>query len=374
MSEGGVGMKKMIAILLAAALLVFAAAACSSGKGGADKEDKEKSGSSSQDKSEEAKTDGEDNEAQKAVDKLLEEEDFTGVVFSEKDGRIIAAAARGSLENGDPIKTDTPMPIGSVSKQFCAAAVLKLQEEGRLSIDDTLDKYFPEYKAGAKVTLKNLLSMRSGVPNIDEGIYSIATDDKTEEENIAAIKEWLFPQPLGFEPDKFYEYSNTNFMLLAYIIEDITGKKYIDYLREVILKPLGMEHTGDIGEMLAGAEWAGGVKYTNIDKQPGLTKGAGDIISTGEDISRWLIGLSEGRVISEESYELMTTNYSGAEGYGFGIRTEFFGGVGHPGNIGNYVAADVVFPEDGQTIFFCSNSVPVGKLSPFMSSVVAAVC
>lgn len=371
-------MKKIFALLLSA-LLVCSAAACSSGgeksasSSSADNSTVSQNNSSaSQDSSSGDNSSDEINEAQKALEELLEEENYTGVVYTEKDGKIVAAAARGNLENGDPIKADTPMPIGSVSKQFCAAAILKLQEEGKLSIDDTLDKYFPEYTAAAKVTLKNLLSMRSGVPNINEGIYKIVSEDKTEEENIAALKEWLFTQPLDFEPDKGYAYSNTNFMLLSYIVENLTGKKYIDYLRETFFTPLGMEHTGDIGEMLAGAEWAMGVVYNNVDKQPGLTKGAGDIIANGEDIYRWLIGLSGGKVISEQSYELMTTNYSGAESYGFGIRTDFFGGVGHPGAIGNYIAADVVYPEDSQTIFFCSNTVTAGTLSTFLSKVINA--
>lgn len=364
-------MKKILALLLAA-LVVCAAAACSSGNGNtAQSSAASEAGTSSQADSGESSAD-EENDAQKQLEELLEEENFVGVVYSEKAGKV-TAAARGKLESGEDVRIDTPMPIGSVSKQFCAALILKLQEEGKLSIDDTLDKYFPEYTNGAKVTLKNLLSMRSGVPNIDEGIYEIALNDKTEEENIAAIKEWLFPQQLDFEPDKHYSYSNTNFMLLAYIIEDITGKKYIDYLRETVFEPLGMKHTGNITEMLAGAEWAGGVVHNNVDKQPGLTKGAGDIISTGEDMSHWLLGLKDGKVISQESYELMTTNYNGSEGYGFGIRTDYFGGIGHPGGIGNFIASDVLYPEDDQTMFFSSTSVTAGKITEFSSKVVQII-
>ena len=90
-----------------------------------------------------------------------------------------------------------------------------------------------------------------------------------------------------------------------------------------------MKHTGNIAEMKASAEWAGGVMYEKIDAQPGITKGAGDLLSTGEDINIWLKALSEGKVITEKSFKAMITDYSSGEGYGYGIRCPFFGGIGH---------------------------------------------
>ncbi len=265
------------------------------------------------------------------------------------------------------------MPIGSVSKQFCAAAVLKLQEEGKLSIDDDVQKYFPVYESAVGIKLRDLLSMRSGIPDFTEEIFEIASVDKTEEENTEILLKWLCEKPMNQKPDTFYEYSNSNFFLLGNIVEQITGMKYIDYLRENFFTPPGMKNTGNIAEMNSGAEWAKGVSFKQIDLQPGITKGAGDIISTGADMSLWLNGLSSGKIISAESFEEMITDRNHGEGYGYGIRTDFFWGVGHPGSIGTYVAIDSIDTESGITVFYSSSTLGAAKVTPFTAELVAVI-
>ena len=312
----------------------------------------------------------EEKDHQSEVEELLKGMDFKGVVYAEKNGKTAVVFADNTLENGGAVTSDTVVPIGSVSKQFCAAAILLLQEQGKLSLDDTLDKYYPEYTAAASVTLQQLLSMRSGIPDISEEILNtVVSADNTEEQNNAKLREYFFSRPLIFEPGSAYTYSNTNFMLLGNIAEKVSGMKYIDFLRENIFTPLGMTHTGSIDEMTAGAAWAQGVVYRNIDLQPGVTKGAGDLLSNGKDIALFLNELSSGKIISAESFEAMTTDYNDGEGYGYGIRCDFFGGIGHPGSIGKFVSADVIDTEENIVVFLNSDHINAGQLNAVLSGV-----
>ena len=298
-----------------------------------------------------------DEEVKDIIDEFIEMNEYEGVVFAKKGGKTIVNFAVGELENGDAITVDTPMPIGSVSKQFCAACVLMLGEEGKLSLDDTLDKYYPDYKEGGKIQIKNLLSMRSGIPEIaaDEN-PDLVTMENTEEENKQAMKDWLFAQSLEFKPDTQFEYVNANFFLLSDIVEQVSGEKYSDFLHSHIFEPLGMSHSGTIGELDSSPAWADGIDYTQIDRQPGLTNGCGDIISNSSDMDKWIEALSSGEVVSGDSYTAMTTSYSD-EQYGYGMFTGISRGVGHYGAIGIYSAFDYINEDEDLIVILMSDSV-----------------
>lgn len=303
-----------------------------------------------------------ESDKQKWLEEKLDNIGFEGVVYATKGGKPIASFAEGTLENGEPITIDSPMPIGSISKQFCAAAILLLQEQGKLSVDDTLDKYFPEYKYGEKITLKNMLSMRSGIPN-PMNIMSlsdaqdIVSVDNTYEENFAIMKKWMFEQELEFEPDEGFAYSNCNYMLLGNIVEQVSGKVYIDFLRENFFEPLGMTNTGSIDELKSSPDWAHGNTYEKVDLETGVTNGAGDLITNAADMELWLKALHSGKVISEESYKSMTTNYSPAINYGYGMFLELAGGVGHGGIIGIYNSHNYLNEDEDLIMFIVSNNV-----------------
>ena len=194
-------MKKIIAILLSA-LIVCAAAGCSSGK------DESSSSKAETTAAAEAVTEAPPATAAAANPEVpdgmkdtIESNEFEGVVYAVQGEKPVASFAKGTAENGSAITLDTPLPIGSVSKQFCAAAVMLLQEQGKLSVNDTLDKYYPDYSDGKKITLHNLLSMRSGIPDLNEESGIDVTDDHTEEENVKIIKDWVFRQKLRHKDD-----------------------------------------------------------------------------------------------------------------------------------------------------------------------------
>lgn len=280
--------------------------------------------------------------------------------------------ATGNTESNKPRTLDTVMPIGSVSKQFCAVAILQLRDQGKLSLEDTLSKYFPEYEIGKDITLKNLLTMRSGILDyLSVIIPEEFSPDNREEENIKRIKQSLFTQDLYTESDTEYDYSNSNFFLLANIVELVSGQKYIDYVRENIFKPLGMKNSGSVDEIKGAPDWANGETYSSLTESEiiGLAKGAGDIISNVYDMDKWMTGLKSGKVISRESYEEMTTNYSpeSSEKYGYGIMTGLHGGVGHSGGIGTYISHDYINEEYGYNMIISINSMNPHKMQDFIN-------
>ena len=295
------------------------------------------------------------------MDNVLAENKFEGIVCLTHNGDVVYQYATGKDESGADLTVESTMYIGSVSKQFCAAAILMLRDQGKLSLDDTLDIYFPEYSLGKDITVKNLLAMRAGISELITGDYDISTD-KTKEENISAIKEWIFEQPLYFDPDTSWMYSNSNFFLLSLIVEQVSGQQYNDFIRENFFEPLGMTHSGFVSEVKVSPEWAGGLTYDTFQAREGcegLTQGAGDIASNAADMDIWMTLLSSGKVISLESYQEMTTDYSPdfAIGQGFGIRCELYAdGVGHPGNIGSYTALDYINKENGYNLFVATNT------------------
>lgn len=295
------------------------------------------------------------DEKSKKVMKRLETLGYSGVVSVVKDGKLYCSYAKGMLEDGTIITTDTPMPVGSVSKQFCACAVMLLQEQGKLNVSDKLEKYFPEYTEGKDITLHNLLSMRSGVPELN---FSLALMDKTDEENTKILMEDIFSQSPLFDPDSMYTYTNANYFLLGNIVEKVSGKKYFEFLRESFFEPLGMTHTGSVDELPNNPKWAGGHTYIKIDGQPGLTKGAGDIISNTADMHIWLEALHTGKSVSLESYKTMTTDYSSENPYGYALVLNYpDGGIGHSGLIGSYSAQDYISEELNMMVFMDSNNI-----------------
>lgn len=291
------------------------------------------------------------------VEETVKAHNFEGVLYAVKNGQPIAAYAKGTTENGAAITLDTPLPVGSVSKQFCAAAVLLLQEQGKLNVKDTLDKYYPDYQQGSKITLHNLLSMRSGLPDMRADSGLDVTMEHTEAENVANIKQWAFAQPLTAAPDTAFEYVNLNYFLLADIVEQVSGQRYIDFLREAFFTPLGMTHTGSIIELADDPAWAQGNVYQKVDAEPGLTKGAGDLITNAADITIWLNALSSGKAVSADSFKAMTTDYSPDSHYGYGLFQEEQGGFAHNGNIQAYTAYDYVNTDKNLTLVYISNTL-----------------
>ena len=346
-------MKKLFAIVLSAVML-SAFAGCSA------KPTESAAASATEAQTTQAETVAADVKNQ--MDKALNDAQFEGIVQISKGSEVIYQYVQGNDDNGKTLTTDASMPIGSVSKQVCAAAVMLLCDQKKLSVDDTLDKYFPEYANGKKLTIKNLLQMSSGLTNYLE-LVNPADIGTNEAENIKIIKKAIFDKEIIFEPGSDYQYSNSNYFLLAEIVEQISGVPYHDYLRKSFFEPLEMTHTGFTDEISENPAWSFALSATESTEEgfynPGLTKGAGDIISNAEDMDKWMHGISGGKVLSSEVYTQMSQeeNPYSSEEYCYGLWHMPFGGAGHVGQIPpHFAAVDYINTEREVYLFAVTNS------------------
>lgn len=316
------------------------------------------------------------------LEKMMIDADITGVAYITQNGQVIAQHARGMLNTKEnrEMEIDALFPIGSVSKQFCATAVLMLQEQGKLSVHDTLSKYFPEYEIGKDITVQNLLTMRSGIRdhvNYDEEFvgteiptdqYTLS-DTATAQENQKSITDWLFTQKLKFEPGTQYSYSNANFLLLSMIVEQVSGEKYNDFIKENIFAPLDMTNSGFYIELYTHPDMVEHKFPEGIEPADayihGLSQGAGDLVSNTEDMDKWLTSLSHRTLLSEESYNEMFTDYG--DKYGYGIETEK-GSVYHQGNIVTYETFALTNAAKDINVFVVTNDVDAAYEKGFTMS------
>ncbi len=345
-------MKRILAIILSCAMLL-SVSACSSEKA----DNTETTVQSTTTEPTQAVTvDPLSDEVKEQIDTALEKNNFEGIVYLTQNGTVVYESATGKDEKGADLTVESPMYIGSVSKQFCATAIMMLKEQGKLTVDDTLDKFFPEYEIGKDITIKNLLSMRSGIPEMLGNLDGVSVD-KTESENVAIIKKWIFEQPLDFEPDSENVYSNTNYFLLGIIVEEVSGQPYNEFIRENIFKPLGMKDSGFVNEVKTNPDFSKGLTYDTFPAgtgaEDGVSKGAGDIVTTAPDMDKWMTGLRSGKIISDESYREMIADHSPDIGahYGYGLQAMYKKGIGHGGKIGNYMCLDYINEEYGYNLF-----------------------
>lgn len=301
-------------------------------------------------------------EVKDKLDKTLSGHQFRGTVQITKGGEVIYQYVNGDDDNGKPLTIDASLPIGSVSKQFCAACVMLLCEQKVLSVDDTLDLYYPNFKNSQKLTVKHLLNMSSGLKNYLDFVNESMIGEN-EWDNVNTITKEIFEHEPGFEPGEDFEYSNSNYFLLANIIEKASGIAYHKFLREQFFEPLEMTHTGFVEEISKEPEWASALSVEKLKKNyfyfPGLTKGAGDIVSNAADMDKWMRGLSGGKILSADSFRQMTDNVNpnSTEEYGYGLSHMPFGGVGHVGQIPpSFGAVDYINTDCDVYLFAVSNT------------------
>ncbi|MBE6925062.1 MAG: beta-lactamase family protein [Ruminococcaceae bacterium] len=304
------------------------------------------------------------DEVKAALDAVLEKHKYEGIVYLTHNGQPVYQWVSGTNDMGQPLTMDSPMYIGSISKQFCAAAILMLRDQGKLSLDDTLEKYFPEYTIGKDITLHNLLSMRSGIVQ-DAMLLAENTDMYAQmpaEELNSIVLDWIFSQPLRFEQGAKHDYSNVNYMLLSYVVEQASGQSYEEFIQQNICEPLGMPHTGFRNSVMEHPEWGLTCEKVNFALTLGdVAQGCGDLISTAGDMDIWMTALKSGKVVCEESYQQMTTDYSPDKNnpYGYGLMPDIRNGWGHGGADAYYTSGMYFNREYGYNFYIVTNNSPV---------------
>ncbi|MDZ7639047.1 MAG: serine hydrolase [Bryobacterales bacterium] len=271
---------------------------------------------------------------------------------------LLKGYGMADVSSAMPITPQTRFRIGSVTKPFTAIAVLQLVEIGKLSLDDSIDKFLPDLPFGGQVKVEHLLSHTAGVPDF------IPED---------AAKRTA----LEFEPGSRINYSNTGYHMLGRIIERVTGGTWEQCIRTQILAPLGMENTGfDNRRELAGraAGYRAGADGGHTAVDLGDAKGAyaaGGVYSTAEDMLRLARGIRDGKLLSKEMLELATAPRVLSDGrhvvYGLGWMTREYKGlreVSHGGDIGGFNAYLALYPDEGYAVAVLSNVEmrPPGRL------------
>jgi len=287
-----------------------------------------------------------------------------GSVAIASNGNVIYQNAIGySQLNGDiktPATVKTKYRIGSITKMFTATMVFQLIEEGKLSLTTSLSKYFPQMPNATKITIGEMLSHRSGLHNFTNDAMYLTYMHTPQTE--AAMLTIMATEKPDFEPDAKAEYSNTNFVLLGYIIEKITGKLYKEELKRRITSKIGLTDTYYGGNANIANNEA--YSYTFADKwqqQPetdmSVPGGAGAIVSTPTDLVKFIDALFDGKLISAGSLEHMKTM---RDNYGMAMFVIPFydkKAYGHNGGIDGFSSVLAYFPDDKLSVSYITNGV-----------------
>ncbi len=307
---------------------------------------------------------GQDKKLVADLDKLLSAR-FTAstpgcAVLVARKGQVVYQKAFGSadLELNVPLQPAMVFEIASITKQFTAVAILQLAEQGKLSLQDSIQKYLPDFPSKKyTITIEHLLTHTSGIKDylqIDDPQPYMERWDFTAQQLVDVFKK----RPLEFEPGTKYKYSNSGYALLGYIIEKISGKKYETYLKEQVLSPLGMNDTYyDNGNTIIPGRASGysrnGNSFKNADFwSPSIAYAAGGLISNVTDLFKWNRGLLAYKIINKESLDKAFTANTLKDGtvtnYGYGWKINTTNGIRsieHDGSKNGFVSNELYFPE-----------------------------
>ena len=285
---------------------------------------------------------------------------FMGSIAVSKNGEVIYTKSVGftDVENNVKSTNNSKYRIGSISKTFTAVLILKAFEEKKINLSQTINKWFPTLKNAKKITIEHLLRHRSGIHNFtnDKDYLTWNTQPKTEEKMLEIIAKG----GSDFNPDSKAEYSNSNFVLLTYILEKTYGNSYSDLLQEYIAKPIGLSNTYVFGKINPNNNESKSYRFAGTWKVEPETDfsvplGAGAIISTPTDLTKFSDALFGGKLLTSESLEIMKTI---KDGYGIGLfQIPFYRsvGYGHTGGIDGFSSVYSHFPNDNISYALVSN-------------------
>jgi len=297
------------------------------------------------------------------IDAHMQMNQFSGSILIAKNDQILVNKGYGFTNYSYDIKNapETKFRIGSLSKGFTAVAILQLEEKGLLNIDDKLKKYIPDYPQGDKITIKNLLTHTSGIPNHTE-FEDFNKERRVYEYSILETIETFKSKSLRFNPGEKFDYSNSNYILLGYIIEQISKLSYSEFIEQNIFKPLNMTNSGFENPEKIIKNLAQGyckkeneiekAKYRNMSN----AHASGALYSTVEDLYKWDRALYSEALISNESKEKMFTEFKSNYGFGWGIVDVFdHKMIAHSGEIDGFTSNISRFINDDISIIILSN-------------------
>ena len=296
------------------------------------------------------------------IETYLEEKSFEGAVLVAKDKEVMFAKGYGLCDKKNPdageIKINTTFEIGSITKQMTAAAIMQLAEKKKLSVHDKISRWFPEYKYADDITVEMLLDMHSGLTDCLNAPYEFfpskvaakienatVCNEPVEEE---IILKYLNEAPLFIKPGSEYFYCNTNYYLLAKIIEQVSGLSFEQYMTKNIFVPCRMNNTNIKFQNTdtRGYDWKN--RYYSIPD--GFATGYGDVNSSVVDLYKWTEKLVRGKVVKKKSFRKMTDSDS----YGYGLYVQN-GEIFHGGATNVFNSFASYYPDTKTTVIVLIN-------------------
>ena len=295
-----------------------------------------------------------------------------------RGGQIIYEQAYGigRIEPQTPARPDMRYAIGSVSKQFTAAAILMLHEEGRLSLDDRVAKWFPQLTRAGDISIRQLLSMTSGYQDYWPQDY-VFMDMQRAAPASEIMQRWA-AKALDFEPGSKWQYSNTNYVIAAAIVERVAKVPFMQFLQQKIFAPLQMKTVVDFDRGPLGANDAqpllrhGLGPFRPAPKEAaGWLFGAGQLAMTAHDLALWNISMMNQSLLKPASYKFLQTDVlldaGNATGYGLGVQVRMVGGkrrLSHGGAVSGYTTSNLIYPDDKAAITAFTNIYPGAADAP----------
>jgi CubicO group peptidase (beta-lactamase class C family) len=307
-------------------------------------------------------------------------------VLRGKDTLVMKGYGLANREANRAATASTIYRIGSLTKQFTAAGIMREVEQGKLSLADPVAKYLPDVPThGRRITVRQLLTHTSGIHNYTESPEwaKHRTEDMTPRQIVAFVDK----DTLDFAPGTKYSYSNTGYVLLGMVLEKVTGRPYAAYLEREFFKPLGLSQTSYCPQRPTDPQFASGYAASTGTVKPAeplsmtLPFSAGALCSTVRDLVKWHRALLDGRVVGARSYSLMTTadtlNNGSPIDYGFGLVPGQLGGkrtIGHSGSINGFTTYGLYMPDESLNVVVLTNSDGrPGRLAQNIARVVVGI-
>jgi CubicO group peptidase (beta-lactamase class C family) len=301
-------------------------------------------------------------------------------------GKLVYTHAYGQAHLDPPLPATPEMrySIGSISKQFTASAILLLQEQGKLSLDDAVGKYVPGLTRGGEVTIRQVLSHTSGYQDYWPEDYLMTPMMKPE--TAQQILDTWAKKPLDFEPGTQWQYSNTNYVIAGLIVEKVSGQRLMEFLGEHIFRPLGMRSVWNSDEAkLTATDATAYIRNALGPLRPAPKEGrgwmfaAGELAMTPHDLALWDESMIAQTVLKPESYKQMFTEIKTKNGkgthYGLGVSIGDDNGhraIEHGGEVTGFVAQNSVLVDDGVAVVVLTNHM-AGGAAQIAHLIVAAV-
>jgi CubicO group peptidase (beta-lactamase class C family) len=295
-----------------------------------------------------------------------------------RGGQIVYERAYGTarVEPETEARPDMRYEIGSVTKQFTASAVLLLQEDGKLSLDDKVSKWFPNLTRASEISIRQLLSMTSGYQDYWPQDY-VFMDMQRAAPASEIMQRWA-GKALDFDPGTKWQYSNTNYVIAGSIVERVSGMKLMQFMQQRIFGPLKMTSVADIDAGPLGPNDAAPLLRNGLGpfrKAPkeaaGWLFGAGHLAMTAHDLSLWNLSIINQSLLKPASYKAMQTDTllasGAATGYGLGVQVRTLGGrrrLSHGGAVSGYTTSNIVYPDDKVAIAVYTNIYPGAADAP----------